>query len=78
MVVYAIVNESERTKFEKEYCIPYGYYTCPLRSTEKEAISIVENTPDRYRKNMIVERWENGEVEEVYRGEWYDRSLDEI
>lgn len=78
MVTYFVVNLEEREKFEKKFQVPYGYYALPNFQTEDGSIGYVENLPNNKRINTIVEKWENGDMEIVYQGQWYSPELDEI
>lgn len=72
MVLFYVVNEKERTEFEKKFQVPYGYYAIPFFQTEDGAVGYTENASPIVRDNLIVERWEGGECEVVYRGIWYE------
>lgn len=77
MKTYFVMNEKERTDFEKKFQVPYGYYACPYFQTEDGAVGYVENSPQRIRDYLIVEKWESGEKEIIYRGEWYSPELED-
>jgi len=49
--VYAIINLKEREEFEKEWFLPYGYASCELFCTMKDAISVYE---DEYEEDEYV------------------------
>lgn len=69
MVVYTIVNDLERQKFEKEYGIPFGYgYTPVFKGSNgfKEAIEFLKDVKSRM--SFVIERHENGKIELVSRG----------
>lgn len=75
MVTYYVVNEKERTRFEKKYHVPYGYYAVPFFNTEDGAVGYVEKSSQR--EHLIVERWDSGVCEVIYRGTWYEVGDDE-
>jgi hypothetical protein len=66
MTVYAIVNEKERNRFEREYQIPYGYYNCVLFFDLGEAIDLYDKIPIKIRKKLIIEKCSSGERKTVY------------
>lgn len=72
MVTYFVVDEKERNKFEMEFQLPYGYHTVPHFKTEDGAIGFVDNCKISFKKeNLIVEKWENGNCEVIYRSGWF-------
>jgi uncharacterized protein YbdZ (MbtH family) len=72
MVMFFVINETERSEWEKKFQVPHGYYTLPFFKSEEGAIEYVNNKPVDKRCDYIVERWENGEVDVVYQGSWFD------
>ena len=78
MVTYFVRNLKDKEVFEKQYQVPYGYYTCPHFQTEDGAIGYVESLPSKVRDNTIVEKWEGGVMEIIYKGEWYSPELDNL
>jgi len=72
--VYFVINDVERTMFEKKYHAPYGYHTSPAFQTEDGAVGYVESLGDLKRPQYVVERIVAGKVEVIYRGEWFDPS----
>jgi hypothetical protein len=78
MVTYFVVNLEDREKFEKKFQVPYGYYALPFFQTEDGAIGYVEGLKEARRIHTIVEKWEGGEMEIVYQGQWYSPELDTI
>jgi hypothetical protein len=78
MKTYFVVNEKEREIFEKKFHVPFGYYTVPYFQTEDGAVGYVENSRDEIRNNLIVEKYEGGVCEVIYRGFWYTPESDKI
>lgn len=78
MRTYFIVNLKDKEVFEKKFQAPYGYHTCPYFQTEDGAVGCVENSPSRIRDFLVVEKWEAGVMEVIYRGEWYSPELDDL
>lgn len=64
---YGVVNDTERTKYEKKFHVPYGYAFMTFK--KGEAIAICRKKNDQ---NFIVEEiFDNGNVinfkQEIYR-----------
>jgi hypothetical protein len=72
MVIFFVINEKERSEWEKKFHVPYGYYAQPYFKTEEGAIGYVNIHREEKRNELVVERWENGECEVVYQGGWYE------
>jgi hypothetical protein len=61
MTIYVVVNEYERTKFEKVYQIPFGYGCAEhikLFVTEKLAKEFKEN--QKFKGDWIIEKITSG------------------
>jgi hypothetical protein len=72
---YFVVNENVKTKFEKEYQVPFGYYAMPHFKTEEGAIEFVGSMKEPDRIVSYVEKCECGNSDIVYRGAWYDKEV---
>lgn len=73
MLKYVVVDETVRTKFEKEHQIPFGYATCPISDSFERAICLLDdqaaflrNIGSEYR-NLVIEEWATGKKHIVYR-----------
>ncbi len=65
---YAIIDEYERAKFEKEWQMPYGYSHCFISSNPQEAIQWLENHYEDSETTVIIEKIsEGGYIELFYR-----------
>ena len=65
---YAIIDEYERAKFEKEWQMPYGYSHCFITTDPKEAIQRIERDSDYDGETVIIEKIsEGGYIEFFYR-----------
>ena len=66
---FAVVNEREKVKFEKEWQMPYGYNNSPkICFNQDEAIQwIRENLGPTERKEYVVERHKAGKIEIVWK-----------
>ena len=63
---YAIIDEYERAKFEKEWQMPYGYSHCFITTEPQEAIQWLENHLGG--ETIIIEKIsEGGYIEFFYR-----------
>lgn len=65
MVQYVLVNDVEKTKFEKQYQLPYGCWNTAIYKEIKPAILMLENMPSLKRVCYNIEMWENGVFAEV-------------
>lgn len=56
--LYAVVNEYERDKFEKEWQLPYGYKDCFITTDPREAIEMLKEIceGENEASEMIVEK----------------------
>lgn len=75
---YFVVNMKERERFEKKFQVPFGYYAVPYFETEDGAVGYVESCKENVRNELVVEKWESGEFEIVYYGQWYSPELDKL
>ena len=69
---YAIIDEYERAKFEKEWQMPYGYSHCFITTEPQEAIQWLENHYRPFKRQdcetVIIEKIsEGGYIEFFYR-----------
>lgn len=65
---YAIIDEYERQKFEKEWQMPYGYSHCFITTEPQEAIQWFEENYDSSEETIIIEKIsEGGYIEFFYR-----------
>ena len=65
---YAIIDEYEREKFEKEWQMPYGYSHCFISNEAKTAIQWLENHYEESETTVIIEKIsEGGYIELFYR-----------
>jgi len=65
---YAIIDEYERQKFEKEWQMPYGYSHCFISLEPQEAIKWLENHYEESETTVIIEKIsEGGYIELFYR-----------
>ena len=76
MIEYVVMNIEEKIKFEKKHHLPYGYAECDFFDTQEKAVAFVDFHPIKYRDMLVVEKIENSVGEIVYRGAWYDESID--
>ena len=57
---YVIVNDLERTEFEKRWQMPYGYGKCLIFTDSRDAINVLEdhaaNNPQIDTSEYIIEK----------------------
>lgn len=76
--MYFVINEQIKTKFEKEFQVPFGYYACPRFQTEDAAVWYVENLKSIDRDVTYVEKCSGGNCEIIYSGSWFCKELDRM
>ena len=72
--IFAVVDDEARTKFEKEWQVPYGYSMCRIFQNQKEAmINCSKFNKTRRKKELpqsfCVEKLSDGFSEIIFKGE---------
>ncbi|HRR48603.1 MAG TPA: hypothetical protein P5293_01295 [Bacteroidales bacterium] len=68
MTLYAVINDEERTRFEKETHLPYGYGSQDVYLTHDyfNALAYFNTIPPHIKTYYVVEKIECGIAEKIF------------